>query len=155
MTHCHPPQKARFAGVAAGAAGAGSVASAHNVCHLLCMAAVSVLSVFGASASSGALMFLEDYNLPLWSMGLGFLALSLGLYAWRPGCISSSLIIANGGLLMVGAPLPDNSPLTWALTPAGVLLVAIAAFRWLRARRRRLSSSHPPGTRDAPEAVAR
>ncbi len=142
MTHCHPPPKARFAGAAAGAAGAGSVASAHNVCHLLCVAAVSLLSVFGISASSGALMFLEDYNLLLWSMGLGFLALSLGLYAWRPGCISTNLIVANAGLLLAGAPL-GASPLFWATAPAGGALVAFAAFRWLRGRRLRRADRAP------------
>lgn len=99
-------EKAKIVGIFGGVSGTGSVISAHNVCHALCLAVVAVLSVFGIIVSSDILMFLEDYNLPLWGMGMLFLALSLFLYSRYPNCISKKLILANSGLLLIGMPFP-------------------------------------------------
>jgi len=110
--------------------GAGSVVSAHNVCHLLCLAAVGVLSLFGIAASSTLLMFLEDYNLIFWSMGMIFLGLSLVLYLIRPKCISRKLMTLNAGFLIIGLPLPAlaYNPI---LLFAGGAIVLFVVFSYL------------------------
>lgn len=148
MTHCHPlpdrgkPEK--LAGAAGAAAGAGSVASLHNVCHTLCTGAVALLSLFGITASaSGPLMFLEGLAWPFWTMGLLFLGVSLALYLRHPGCISRHLIAANGGLLLIGLPLalpPGGSLLAGA---AGAAVVGWAAVTFLRGRRRETHGGAP------------
>lgn len=91
-------------GVVGGISGTGSIISAHNVCHALCLSVVAVLSVFGIAVSSTALMFLEDYQMLFWSMGIFFLALSLFLYFKFGKCISEKLILFNSGLLVMGIP---------------------------------------------------
>ncbi len=96
--------KGKIAGIFGSISGIGSIISAHNICHTLCLVAVAVLSVFGIMASSDILMFLEDYNLLFWSMGMFFLALSLFLYTRFKGCISRKLILINIGLLTIGIP---------------------------------------------------
>ena len=91
-------------GVAGGISGAGSIISAHNVCHSICLAVVALLSVFGIIVSADVLMWLQDYNLFFWSMGVGFLAISLALYYIKPCCISTKMILFNMGLLIIGLP---------------------------------------------------
>lgn len=97
-------QGGKFTGLLGGVAGTGSIISAHNVCHSICLAVVAILSVFGIIVSSNVLMFLEDYNLLFWSMGISFLALSLFLYLKFGRCISPKIILFNVGLLIVGFP---------------------------------------------------
>ncbi len=97
-------KETKATGVFGGVSAAGSVISAHNVCHAVCLAAVSVLSVFGVIVSSDVLMFLQDYNLLFWGMGMFFLAISLLLYVKYPGCMSKKLIAANVGMLLIGIP---------------------------------------------------
>lgn len=119
--------KEKLLGRFGSAAGLSSIASAHNVCHNLCIAAVALLSVFGVAANSNILMFLEDYNILFWSMGAFFLAISTVLYHFRPHCISEKLIIANAGLLAIGFPfLPQMSVFFW--TTGGVLVSGAAFF---------------------------
>ncbi len=117
--------KGKLSAVFGNAAGVGSIISAHNVCHWLCLAAVAALSVFGIAVSSTALMFLEDYNLLFWGMGLAFLAVSLFLYSKNPKCISKKLILFNVGLLVIGTPFVAQFSSFFWLT--GGLIVAMTS----------------------------
>lgn len=109
--------------VAAGSAsGVGSIISVHNVCHYLCLGVVAVLSVFGILVSSDVLMFLENYNLIFWSMGLLFLFVSIFLLYNFPNCISKKAITANAGLLVFGFPFQIYNFLFWIA--GSVVLVA-------------------------------
>ena len=83
-------KRGNVVGAAAGASGAGSVISAHNVCHAICLAVVSLLSVFGIIVSSDILMWLQDYNMLFWGMGLAFLFVS-NRYTSYNRAISSEL----------------------------------------------------------------
>lgn len=109
-------KKAKVAGIFGSISGTGSIVSAHNVCHALCLAVVALLSVFGIMASSDILMFLENYNLFFWSMGIFFLVLSLALYLKYPNCMPKKMILANSGLLVIGIPyLPSLNLLFWVV----------------------------------------
>lgn len=121
--------RGNFAGIFGSVSGVGSVISAHNICHTLCLVVVAVLSVFGIMASSNILMFLEDYNLLFWSMGIFFLAISLLLYFRFGRCISEKLILANTGLLVIGIPFPplQSSIVAW-LVGGSVVLASIGWF---------------------------
>src|SRR3990167_8309259 len=105
----------RAGSIATGTTGAASIISAHNVCHAVCLGVVAVLSVFGIAVSSTALMFLQDYNMLFWTMGILFLLLSLVMYAKFGKCISTRLIIFNAGLVVAGTPfIPALQLVFWA-----------------------------------------
>ena len=122
-------KESKAAGAAGAASAGGSIAGAHNVCHALCLGAVAFLSVFGISASSTALMFLEDFALPFWIMGLAFLALSLAMLIKYGKCISRKLIVFNAGLLFIGVPFFQKDNYAWAFWLAGSI-IAIYAVLW-------------------------
>src|SRR3989344_2552054 len=118
----------RIFGIAGGVSGAGSVISAHNVCHALCLAVVAFLSVFGIIVSSDVLMWLQDYNLFFWSMGLLFLGISLVLLYIKGNCISKKMIVLNSGLLIIGFPFLQNL-IVWI---PGILIVLFSVGWYLR-----------------------
>ena len=126
--------KGRIVGISGNISGVGSIISAHNVCHTLCLAVVAVLSVFGIIVSSNVLMFLEDYNLLFWSMGISFLAMSLFLYSRYPGCISKKIILANVGLLIIGTPFQFLQPFNLIFWISGGSIVFTSFLWYLKGR---------------------
>src|SRR3989344_3200079 len=128
-------KRGNVVGAAAGASGAGSVISAHNVCHAICLAVVSLLSVFGIIVSSDILMWLQDYNMLFWGMGLAFLFISLALLVRYKNCISRELIIFNTGLLIAGVPfMGDYDKIAWII---GGIIAASAIYLYAKKRLRR------------------
>jgi len=121
--------KSKVVGVSGSVSGAGSVISAHNVCHALCLGVVAVLSVFGIVVASDVLMFLENFALTFWSMGLFFLAISLLLLYKYGKCISQKLILANAGLLTIGVPFPSLQAYSLVFYTFGGFIVA-TSFGW-------------------------
>lgn len=118
--------------VATGVTGTASIISAHNVCHAVCLGAVAVLSVFGIAISSTALMFLQDYNLLFWSMGLFFLIVSMILYL-RLGCISKNVMAANAGIIIAGIPFFPAEQLMFWIVGGSVFLIVLGQHinnRW-------------------------
>ncbi len=117
----------RISSIATGTSGAASVISAHNVCHAICLGAVALLSVFGIAISSSALMFLQDYNLVFWSMGLFFLLVSAILYI-RLGCISKQTMTANAGIIIAGVPFFPAEQLAFWLAGGSVFLIVAGRY---------------------------
>lgn len=101
-------KKASIFGITSGVSGFGGVISAHNICHSVCLAVVAVLSFFGIIVSSDILMWLEDYNLLFWGMGIIFLLISLALFVKFPRCMPTKLIVFNAGLLVIGFPFSGS-----------------------------------------------
>ena len=93
---------------------------------------VALLSVAGITAAGMPLMWLEDYAIYFWAMGLIFLAVSFYLLYTRPFCISRNAIMANSGLLVAAVPLKNiigsSIYLFWII---GGLLFGYAAFLYL------------------------
>ena len=113
---------------AANAASAGgSIIGAHNICHSICMAAVALLSVFGVVIASDALMFLESFALPFWTMGIAFLGISIFLYT-KYCCISKKLLVFNAGLLIIGIPFVQTLSYAWVFWITGIVIAGYAAL---------------------------
>lgn len=127
-------KRAKTTGVFGSISGTGSVISAHNVCHALCLAVVAILSVFGIIVSSDILMFLENYNLLFWGMGMFFLALGLLLYSRYPGCMSKKLILANSGLLLIGIPFPALQQFNLLFWVLGSFVISISAIWYINGK---------------------
>ena len=113
---------------AANAASAGgSIIGAHNICHSICMAAVALLSVFGVVIASDALMFLESFALPFWTMGIAFLGISIFLYT-KYCCISKKLLVFNAGLLIIGIPFVQTLSYAWVFWITGIIISGYASI---------------------------
>ena len=101
----------RVFGFLGSASGGGAIASAHNVCHSICVGLASFLAVFGIIISDTALMFLQDYNAYFWLMGLFFLLVSIVLMIMNKP-VSTKIMIFNIGLLIASAPF-FQSAILW------------------------------------------
>lgn len=127
--------------VATGTSGAAGIISAHNVCHMACLGVVAFLSLFGIAVSSTALMFLQDYNLLFWNMGLFFLTVSLIIYV-KLRCISARVITANGGIIIAGFPFLPSQQLTFWIVGGSIFLIALGGYisskmRWKHEKKRK------------------
>ena len=114
--------------IAGSISGAGSIISAHNVCHSICLAVVAFLSIFGIIVSSDILMWLQDYNLFFWTMGIAFLAISLVIYYKMPCCISKKLILFNAGLIIIGFPFFAFINLVFWISGGGITLFSVGWY---------------------------
>ena len=127
--------KGRIVSAANTGSAAGSIASAHNVCHALCLGAVALLSVFGIVVASDALMWLEVFNWPFWLMGISFLLISLALYSRYGPCISWRMMIVNAGLLVVAIPFAQNlGYLSWLAWAPGIAITVFGISLILKSR---------------------
>ncbi|MBI2579138.1 MAG: hypothetical protein HYW26_05480 [Candidatus Aenigmarchaeota archaeon] len=115
------------------ASGSGAIAGAHNVCHALCQGLVLFLALFGIAVSSTALMFLEDYAVYFWSMGLFFLLISAYFFAVRKQG-SQKLLLANSGILLAGIPFRQFEAFSAAFLAAGGAMIAFSVFLYLNER---------------------
>ena len=118
----------RVFAVAGSVSGAGSIISAHNVCHSICLVVVAMLSVFGIIVSADILMWLQDYNMFFWTMGISFLAISLAIYYKMPCCISKKMILFNAGLLIIGLPFFQFINLVFWLVGGVIVIFSIGWY---------------------------
>ena len=129
--------KGKLGSIATGTTGAASIISAHNGCHAVCLGVVAVLSLFGIALSSTALMFLQDYNLLFWSMGLLFLLISAALYV-RLGCVSTNAMTANAGIIIAGVPFFPSAQVGFWIVGGAIFLITLGQYikeRYSRKRR--------------------
>lgn len=123
----------KLASIFSGASGGGAIAGAHSVCHMLCQAVVALAAIFGIAVSSTALMFLEDYAIYMWSMGLAFMAIGMLIHvSMRHG--SPKLLAANTGVLVIGVPFLQNY--NYVIWPAGAAILAYSVLWHLAGTKR-------------------
>lgn len=128
-------KEGKIIGVATGASSTGSIISAHNVCHAICLAIVSLLSIFGIIVSSDVLMWLQNYNMLFWGIGVAFLFMSIALLIRYKNCISRKLIIFNTGLLIAGIPFLGNyDKIAWII---GGVIAASAVYLYIKDKLRK------------------
>ncbi len=107
--------------------------TAHNFCHYICLLAIAALGFFGVAAAGMPLMWLENYAVYFWAMGLVFLGVSFYLLYTRPHCISKNAILANSGLLVIAVPI-NLGALSYGLWAMGGILVATGAYLYLHSK---------------------
>ncbi len=116
----------RLFGALGSASGGGAFAGVHSVCHALCVSLASFLAVFGIIISDTALMFLQDYNIYFWLMGMFFLLVSLVLMILEKP-ISRKLAVFNTGLLVASMPFFNETSLWiigWSIALAVIVTYA-------------------------------
>lgn len=107
--------------------------TAHNFCHYLCLGIIAALGIFGIASAGMPLMWLENYAIYFWAMGLIFLGVSFYLLYMRPNCISKNAIMANTGLLVIAIPA-NFGALNYGFWTAGGLLVATSVYLYLKSK---------------------
>lgn len=127
-------KEAKLSSFAGTASGIGSIISVHNVCHSLCLGVAGLLSIFGIIISSSSLMFLQNYNMLFWGMGMFFLALSLFLLAKYPNCMPKHMIVINVGLLIIGLPFFQYAKFNFVFWVIGGLIALIGIAMWINKR---------------------
>jgi len=109
--------------------GITSIMGSWQVCHNICLAAVMLLGIIGITVNGMPLLFLTKLALPLWSLALSLLIITVILYA-KKKCISKNMIVFNSGLIIAGIPfqsLQKYSVVFWIIGGT-LVLTAIIIF---------------------------
>lgn len=95
--------KEKISGILGSITGVTSIFGSWQVCHNVCLALISLLSIIGITVSGMPLLFLTKIAVPVWITAFVLLLITLGLYLKKP-CISGKLIIFNSGVIIFGIP---------------------------------------------------
>jgi len=123
----------RVANMGTTASGSLSFLGGYNVCHNLCLGIIAGLSMLGISLQGMPLAFLQDYAIPLWSLAILLLGLSLYFYTTRK-CISKNMLIGSTGLLIAAIPFKELEAFSVVFWITGGVLVAFAIINFIKNR---------------------
>ena len=103
-----------------------SILGSYQLCHNICMAAISVLALIGITVTGMPLVFLTSVAPYFWTAGI-VLLLTLSFLKFRGiGCVTNNSLLFNSGLLIAGIPfypLTQHQMTLWIL---GGILVLIS-----------------------------
>ena len=101
----------------------------YQVCHSVCLAIVSVLSLIGITIVGMPLLFLQKVAIPFWIAAVVLLGITLFFY-FRKKCISRNLILFNFGILIIGIPFQflQNYNLIFWIIGGLIVLISIILF---------------------------
>ena len=116
--------------------GAASVLGSWQICHSVCLGIIALLSVLGIAIIGMPLLFLTKIAVPLWSMALVILVLTLIIYL-RKKCISKKMIVFNSGLLIAGIPFPSLQRFSIVFWITGGLVASFAIIWYIKDKRQR------------------
>ena len=95
--------KEKLIGATGSVSGAASILGSWQVCHNACLALIAALSLIGITIAGMPLLFLTKIAVPVWSIAVILLIITIAIYLKKP-CISRNLIIINLGLIIAGVP---------------------------------------------------
>lgn len=101
--------KERVIGASGSVSGLASILGSWQICHNICLGIVALLAIIGITVTGMPLLFLTKLALPLWTLALFLLGITLLLYA-KKKCISRNLIVINTGLIIAGVPFQSVQP---------------------------------------------
>jgi hypothetical protein len=116
--------------------GATSVLGSWQVCHSVCLGIIALLSVIGITLVGMPLLFLTKIALPLWSLALAILMLTVILYL-KKKCISKKMIVFNSGLLIAGVPFQSLQRFSIVFWITGGLVTSFATLWYIKERQQR------------------
>ncbi len=105
-----------------------SVLGSYQLCHSLCLSAITLLGLIGITVTGMPLLFLTKVAIPFWIAGFLLLVLMLLLAQFNILHFSKKLMLANIGLLIAGIPferLAQFQKFFW-ITGATIVVVSIA-----------------------------
>jgi len=116
--------KEKLIGATGSISGAASILGSWQVCHNICLALIAALSLVGITIAGMPLLFLTKIAVPVWSIAVILLVITIIIYLKKP-CISRNLIMINSGLIIAGVPfqsLQKFSMVFWAI--GGIVALA-------------------------------
>ena len=115
--------KEKLIGATGSLSGAASIFGSWQGFHNACLALIAALSIIGITITGMPLLFLTKISVPIWSVAVILLLVTIGIYM-NKRCISKNLIIINSGLIVAGGPfqpLQKISVFFWAI--GGILAI--------------------------------
>ena len=130
--------KEKLIGATGSVSGAASILGSWQICHNVCLALIAALSLIGITIVGMPLLFLTKIAVPVWSIAVILLVITIIIYLKKP-CISRNLIIINSGLVIAGIPfqpLQKFSVFFWTIGGI-VALAGVSLFIKDRMQKRR------------------
>ncbi|MBI2575731.1 hypothetical protein HYV84_00825 [Candidatus Woesearchaeota archaeon] len=121
--------------------GATSVLGSWQVCHSICLGIVAMLGVIGITVTGMPLLFLTKVALPLWTLALVLLGVTIVLY-FKKHCISKNLIVMNTGLIIAGTPLKQVQSFSSVFLTVGGAIAATGIFLFIREKIKKKGCMH-------------
>lgn len=120
--------KMKLMKIASSASGMASILGSYQICHNLCMTAVTALALIGITIIGMPLLFLQSIATPFWIIAAVMLAVMIVLKATKLGCISGNALLFNTGIIITGTPfLQQYNKIIWTI--GGILvLISIIIF---------------------------
>ena len=121
--------KEKLIGATGSVSGAASILGSWQICHNVCLGLIAALSLIGITIAGMPLLFLTKIAVPVWSIAVILLIITIAIYLKKP-CISRNLIIINLGLIIAGVPfqsLQKFSVFFWTIGGI-VALIGISFF---------------------------
>ncbi len=126
--------KEKILGSISSISGLSGVFSSYNMCHSICIGAISLLSIIGITVAGMPLLFLQSIALPLWIFASALFIITLALYLIHKKGISKNLLIANFGMLTIGTPFVQETDFKIYFWIAGGIIVAAAVIMAVKKR---------------------
>jgi len=126
--------KEKAIGATGSISGAASILGSWQVCHSICLGLIALLSVMGITLVGMPLFFLTKIAIPLWSVAVALLLITIVLYV-KKNCISRSLLVLNIGFIIAGTPFKSVEsllPFFWTL---GGILAVLALVLFIKDKR--------------------
>ena len=83
--------------------GITSILGSWQICHNVCLALITLLSIIGITVTGMPLLFLTKIAVQVWFVAVTLLIISAGIYH-KKRCISPQILMFNSGLLIAGVP---------------------------------------------------
>lgn len=108
--------KIKLMKITGNASGMASILGSYQICHSLCMTAVTLLAFIGITITGMPLLFLQTIATPLWIIAAIMLAVMIVLKATKLGCISGNALLFNTGIIITGTPfLQQYNKIIWTI----------------------------------------
>ncbi|HLC60685.1 MAG TPA: hypothetical protein VJJ52_04605 [Candidatus Nanoarchaeia archaeon] len=123
--------KEKFIGATGSISGAASVMGSWQICHSLCLGLIALLGIIGITVTGMPLLFLTKVAVPLWTIAVLLLIVTIIVYVQRK-CISRNLIIFNAGLILAGTPFQSVQKFSIYFWVIGGLIAALGVFWYVK-----------------------
>lgn len=123
--------KEKLIGATGSVSGAASILGSWQICHNICLGLIAALSLIGITIAGMPLLFLTKIAVPVWSIAIILLIITIVIYLKKP-CISRNLIIINSGLIIAGIPFQSLQKFSVFFWTIGGIVAFIGIFLFIK-----------------------
>ena len=121
--------KEKMLNVSGSVTGTLSFLGSYQVCHNICLALISLLTILGFTVAGMPLLFLTKVAIPFWIAAISLLMLTLILKYKKGMHISDKTILLNSSLIIAGIPFQQLQQFNYVFWIVGGILV-IFSIGW-------------------------